>query len=244
MSHLVNMKIADMTFQVSALYPYVARYCEPYLIEEPGEHKIEITQKLIDEERQRCIDNGDNVDAELGKASNAFLETVCVLRAIADYISMYDRILMHGSAIAINGKGYIFTALSGTGKSTHTGLLRKLHGENAVMVNDDKPFLYIKDQQIYVCGTPWMGKHRLGNNMMVPLAGIFFLRRSEENVLNTLKPAEALSGLVSQCHRPVDPVRMINTLDMIDKILSTVPLYDFGCNMDISAAELSSSVMK
>ena len=35
------------------------------------------------------------------------------------------------------------------------------------MVNDDKPFLHITDQGVFVCGTPWMGKHNLGNNMFV-----------------------------------------------------------------------------
>ena len=37
---------------------------------------------------------------------------------------------------------------------------------------------------------------------------------------------------------------ILQTLDILDQILTRVPLYDFGCNMDISAAELSSSVMK
>lgn len=244
MSCVFNVKVADMTFQVTTLHPYSEKYCAPFLIDEPGEHKLEITQKMIDAERERCAENKESIDEDLIKSPDAFLESVCVLRAMADYVSMHNRVLMHGSAIAINGKGYIFTALSGTGKSTHTGLLRKLHGDKAVMVNDDKPFLHIQDQKIYVCGSPWMGKHRLGNNLMVPLEGIFFLRRSEENVLRKLKPEEALSGLVSQCHRPVDPMCMMNTLDLLDKVLSTVALYDFGCNMDISAAELSSSVMK
>lgn len=244
MERSFDMKIAGMTFHVTAVHKSTALYCKPYLIEEFGEHKIEITQQHIDRERQHCMEVEGHIDPSLCTASDAFLETVCLLRLLADYITMHNRLLMHGSAIAINGKGYIFTALSGTGKSTHTSLLRKLHGENAVMINDDKPFLHVLDHQVYVCGTPWMGKHGLGNNIEVPLAGIFFLRRSEENVLNQISATDALSALIAQCHRPVDPLQMMNTLEMLDKILSNVALYDFGCNMDISAAELSSSVMK
>lgn len=243
MSYTFNLKISDMTFCVTSLYPSTAYYCQKFLIKETGEHRIVITQEHIDNERER-FRNSDSVDPELAEASDNFLETVTLLRVLADYVTMYDRLLMHGSAISINGKGYIFTALSGTGKSTHTALLRELHSENAIMINDDKPFLHILDKEVYVCGSPWMGKHGLGNNIQAQLGGIFFLRRSETNELRRISPEEALCLLVGQCHRPAEPIRMMNTLDMLEKILNNVPLYDFGCNMDISAAELSSSVMK
>ena len=239
-----NIKIAGMTFAISTEYAYSQKYCKNYLIDEPGEHKIVVTQQDVEAERHLCMETDTGVSETLQVSPDYYLESVCLLRALANYITLHNRILMHGSAIAINGKGYIFTALSGTGKSTHTGLLRKLHGENAVMINDDKPFLHIADDRIYVCGTPWMGKHFLGNNITVPLAGIFFLRRSEENVLTKMEPDAAVTLLLSQCHRPEDPEQTMYTLEMIDSILNRVPLYDFGCNMDISAAEMSSSVMQ
>lgn len=243
MSFTFNLAIAGMTFQVTSLFPSTAKYCQKFLVNECGEHKIMLTQESIDLERQRYREAGPGVDPTLADASDRFMETISLLRFLADFVTLHNRVLMHGSSIAINGKGYIFTALSGTGKSTHTALLRQLHGENAVMINDDKPFLHVQDDQVRVYGSPWMGKHGLGENISAPLAGIFFLRRSEENVLKQISPNDALSLLISQCHRPADPVAMMNSLEMMDKILSNVPLYDFGCNMDISAAELSSSVM-
>ena len=244
MSIIFDIKIADMTFNVSVLHPYVKRVCRDYLIEESGEHPIVITQEDIDNERTIAQTMHDDHNFNVDEAPDYYLESVALLRKLADHICDYNRILMHGSAIAINGKGYIFTALSGTGKSTHTGLLRQLHGENAVMINDDKPFLHYNDGKVYISGTPWMGKHHLGNKITVPLEGIFFLRRSEDNVLVRISPDDAIIKMVSQCHRPTDPMKLINSLDLVDNILKTVPLYDFGCNMDISAAELSTSVMK
>jgi len=243
MAYSFNIKVAGMTFHVTTIYKYSQKYCQEYWIDEPGEHEITITQQDIDAEREMCEQTDTGVSESLHTSPDYYLETVCLLRAIADYITLHNRFLMHGSSIAINGKGYIFTALSGTGKSTHTALLRKLHGENAVMINDDKPFLHVAEDQIYVCGTPWMGKHQLGSNIMVPLAGIFFLRRSEENVIERLNPENALMLLISQCHRPKNAEQMMNSLALFDEVLNRVPLYDFGCNMDISAAELSSSVM-
>lgn len=244
MSYTFNAKVAGMTFHINAIHPYTVRSFYQYRIVENGEHCIVMTQDDIDNERLIAKNSINDHDFNVDEATDSYLENIALLRKMADYICDYNRLLMHGSAIAINGKGYIFTAISGTGKSTHTALLRQLHGENAVMINDDKPFLQYDNGEVLISGTPWMGKHHLGCNITVPLAGIFFLSRSENNVLQTISPSHALMKLVSQCHRPSDPNKLINTFDLIDQILSTVPLYTIGCNMDISAAELSSSVMK
>ena len=244
MSYTYNYKIADMTFQVTSTYLYVHHYCKSYLIRETGEHSILLTQADIDNERLIAQESFSDCGLDSNNAPDYYLESIALLRKLAEYICDYDRILMHGSAISVDGNGYIFTAVSGTGKSTHTSLLRQLHGDNAVMINDDKPFLHFCNGQVYISGTPWMGKHSLGNNITVPLKGVFFLYRSEKNILDTLSPSEALVKMIAQCHRPSDPMKLINTLDLIDKILDAVPLYALGCNMDISAAELSSSVMK
>lgn len=240
---IFNIKISELIFNVETMYKYSLAMCKSYVVDAHGDIKIQINQADIDAERELCKNDKMGLDEHLADSPDYFLEYVVLLRKLADAIVLHDRILMHGSSIAINGKGYIFTALSGTGKSTHTALLRKLHGENAVMINDDKPFLHVTENGVYVSGTPWMGKHKLGNNITVPLKGIFFLRRSEENVLSEFSAEEALMLLISQCHRPCDSDKLMLTFDLIEKILGMVKLYDFGCNMDISAAELSSSVM-
>lgn len=239
-----NLDVSNMTFSVTCLYPSTMKYCQMFLIDVQGEHTVSVTQKDIDEERQICMNEDSGADPSLRNSSDAHLELVALLRKISNYITQYNRVLMHGSSICVDGKAYIFTALSGTGKSTHTKLLRKLLGDRCMMINDDKPFLLFEQDQIYVCGTPWMGKHRIGENVIKPLGGIFFLHRAENNSLCKMEASDALPLMISQIHRPSDPKCMLDTLQMLDKLLASVPLYDFGCNMDISAAELSSSVMK
>lgn len=244
MSCTFNLDMCNMVFSVSCIYPSTKDYCEAFIVDKPGEHEIIVTQEDLDIERENCLEEGVGIDPSLRNCSDDRLEIVALLRKIADYITHYGRALVHGSAICVDDKAYIFTAVSGTGKSTHTKLLRKLLGDRCIMINDDKPFLMFDQDQVFVCGTPWMGKHRIGNKIIKPLAGIFFLHRSEDNTLTTLEPSKALSLMLSQIHRPVDMECMLHTLGMLDNLLANVPLYDFGCNMDISAAELSSSVMK
>ena len=243
MSCLFNIGVADLTFRVCASHSSTMEYCKKFLIEQEGEIAINITPEDVDRYRQTLLENPDE-ELNARTASNKYLESLYLLKCLADLIPLHNAMLMHGSAICVDGNGYIFTALSGTGKSTHTRLLRKLLGDRAYMVNDDKPFILFREDGIYVCGTPWMGKHELGENAIVPLKGIFFLRRSEENVYEAMEPAAALSLLMNQCYRPDDIGAVLSTMDMMDKLLSSVSLYDFGCNMDISAAELSSSLMK
>lgn len=50
-------------------------------------------------------------------------------RKIAEKLVQYDVMLFHGSAVAVDGIGYLFTAKSGTGKSTHTRLWREYFGD-------------------------------------------------------------------------------------------------------------------
>ena len=141
------------------------------------------------------------------------------------------------------GKAYMFTAPSGTGKSTHARLWRKMLPERAVMINDDKPFVGYRNGQFYVYGSPWQGKHHLGDNISAPLAGICILSQAPENSIKRLSPSEALCAILQQCYQPVEATAVLQTLDLIEKLLAVVPIYQLSCNMDISAAELSYNTM-
>ena len=162
---------------------------------------------------------------------------------IADKV-IYDTILFHGSAVAVDGIGYLFTAKSGTGKSTHTRLWRELFGERAVMVNDDKPLIKVSENGIIVYGTPWDGKHRLSTNISVPLKAVCVLERSEENRIERVTADSVYDMLVQQVYRPQNPQRLLKTLQLIDVLSENAELYRLGCNMDISAAETAYNAMK
>lgn len=97
-------------------------------------------------------------------------------------------LLFHGSCIAVDGSAYIFMALSGTGKSTHSRLWREVLGKDhtVFMVNDDKPFIRVTDSDVIAYGSPWDGKHRLSTNTGVPLAGSAKLERSDHNCIEPM----------------------------------------------------------
>ena len=239
-----TIRLAGIAIEVHALFASTKDFCSEYLCEEKAAFSVAIFPEDLKYEREKSAADAVRMGRTAHQYADEYLETLALYRKIVDKLLEYQILLFHGSAIEVDGQCYLFTAPSGTGKSTHVRFWREHFGERAVMINDDKPFLIFEQDQVFVCGTPWMGKHRLGENIIKPLAGIFFLRRGEENSIQLMKPDKALPLMLSQIHRPVNMECMMYTLEMLDKLLLNIPLYDFACNMDISAAELSSSVMK
>lgn len=244
MDNIITVKIADKVIAVSALHGYIADYCKDYISDDTPDFTVQITQSDIDCEREKSRREDIKEGIPIRNFSDEYLETLAVYRKIAEKMIDYDTILFHGSVIAIDGIGYLFTAKSGTGKSTHTRLWRDLFGERAIMVNDDKPLIKVSESGIIVYGTPWDGKHRLSTNISVPLKSVCVLERSEENRIEKVTADSVYNMLVQQVYRPQNPQKLLKTLQLIDILSENAGLYRLGCNMDISAAELAYNVMK
>ena len=168
---------------------------------------------------------------------------------LAEYVLMgakfYKEILskgaffLHSSAVCVDGEGFAFTGPCGAGKSTHSALWRKYFGEKAIPVNDDKPVVRIMDGKVYVCGTPFSGKHDINTNTIVPLKGICVLKQAKENSIVRLKAFEATGILMEQTLRCNEPDKMMALLSLLDTTLKLVPVYRLSCNISSEAVELS-----
>ena len=222
-------EFAGKTVEVNSLHEAVHRYCAAYRTDAPADFSVTISQEDIEYERTR---------EETPGHADAYLEELAVYRKVSEKMPYYDTILFHGSVIAVDGAAYVFTAKSGTGKSTHTALWRRLFGDRAVMVNDDKPLLHVGDV-VTAYGTPYDGKHKLSNKIAVPVKAVCILERAEENSIVKITRSEAYPMLVQQAYRPVDIAAMQKTLSLIDKMADSVELYRLGCNMDPDAARVA-----
>ena len=172
-----------------------------------------------------------------------------VSRDLAEYVLMglkfYTEVLgkyaffLHSSAVSVDGLGYAFTGPCGAGKSTHSSLWRKYFGSRLVSVNDDKPLVRIIDDTVYICGTPFSGKHDINSNIRVPLKGICVLKQAKENSVVPLNAAHAMSVFMEQTIRSEDPVKLMALLDALDITLQKVPVYELSCNISFEAVELA-----
>lgn len=239
-----SYKIAGHSIEINSLYAEIHLMCEKYMTTEPLEFSVSIYQEDITRERGK-------LEAEVMKEGNParhfpkeYLETLVVYRKLSELLIDQNILLFHGSVIAVDGQGYLFTAKSGTGKSTHTRLWRETFGERAVMINDDKPLLHITEKGITVYGTPWDGKHHLSSNISVPLKGICILRRGTTNHIERIEKSRAYPMLLQQSYRSANPIKMAKTLEVIDLLMAKTELYELGCNMEPEAALVAYEGMK
>ncbi len=237
--YIGTYKIAELTLQIRSLYRQVQDYCKDYRWEGPGEVTITTDASDICREQEKS----DRENRLEGKPpveySPEYLEILAVYRKLADILVHRDTLLFHGSAIAVDGRGVLFTAKSGMGKSTHTRLWRQAFGQRVVTVNDDKPLLKLTPAQVLVCGTPWDGKHRISTNCILPLEAICILERGTENEIWPITPREALPMLLQQCHRPDGAVAMARMMELIDGMISHLRFYRLRCNMDPQAPQVA-----
>ena len=169
-------QMASEIIQIDSLHALVQNQCMNYQGYGFPSFVVHTTQSDIDFERKKSAREDESEGIPIRQFPDAYLETLAVYRKIAEKMPDYDTFLFHGSAIAVDGTAYLFTAKSGTGKSTHTRLWRELLGDRAVMVNDDKPLIRVNaDGTAVAYGTPWDGKHRLSSNIAVPLRVICIL---------------------------------------------------------------------
>lgn len=243
MNYISCCKIAGKVIKISSLYEEVHSLCSEYATTEAPDFSVSISPEDISFEREKSAREDRLEGHDIRHFSDAYLETLAVYRKIAAKLLDDDILLFHGSAIAVDGVGYLFTAKSGTGKSTHTRLWREMLGERAVMVNDDKPLLRISDGGVTVYGTPWDGKHRLSTNIAVPLKAICILERGEQNRIAPITKREALPMLLQQSYRPNDAAAMTKTVTLADRLGDSVALYRLQCNMEPQAAEISYKAM-
>lgn len=205
---------------------------------------VEITSDDMKFEREKALLVARREGRPGTVSDDAVLETLAVYRKVAEAMPRYGLFLFHGSAIAVDGEAFIFTAPSGTGKSTHTALWRKYFGERAVMINDDKPMISVTESGVFVFGTPYNGKHRIGTNRSSPLTAICILERGKENTIRKIDAKEAYKTVVQQTYRPRSADALAQTLSLIDRMMKRIGFYNLACNMDIDAARVAYEGMK
>ena len=233
------IKIGNIVANIQSNHSYVKRICEAYLSVEDPNCKIIIEPHLLEKEKEALITIKNVADYLPEDAEDWFLEVYVLLHKLLSKLPEYDMLFLHGSAIRYKGKAYIFVAPSGTGKSTHTRLWQERFGDEVTVINDDKPFLAFRDNKVYLCGTPWRGKHNIGENLEAELAGICILMRGERDEIHSLNPSDAVQDIIQQCNLSRYNENVLKALDLIDRLLSAVPVYRLSCTPTQNAVEVS-----
>lgn len=229
---MFTLKMAGLIIAVDNKYPSVERQCRDYAVErEAGEcdMRVCVSEDEIDRE----------MEAALTPVSRGYAESICIYRNICLQLAGYDAFLMHAAVVEVDGDGYAFAAKSGTGKTTHVTLWKKLFGNRANIVNGDKPIIRFHDGVPYAYGTPWCGKERENINSRVPLKALCFIERAKQNSIAPLEGQQMLARLFGQLLLPCDAGEVVRLTALLDRLVRGVPCYLLKCNMDVEAAEVA-----
>ncbi len=220
-------KIADFVFDFKNPSPNLKIFLKDYIADSSAQFTIEVTPQEIEEKRNITSVKTSIFQGEVNAFHNKVLNSVI----------FYDALFLHASLIEVNGVGVAFSALSGTGKTTHMLLWQKLLGDKMEIINGDKPIVRFLNDIPYGYGTPWCGKENLGKNAKTPIKHICFIERSEYNACERITSKDSLKKIFSQIFIPEDPAAAIKTLELLDRLLKSVDIWVIKCNTDVSAAK-------
>ncbi|MGN1412226.1 MAG: hypothetical protein ACI4WH_06955 [Oscillospiraceae bacterium] len=230
---MFTISIAKLNIGIDNKYQYIEILCKDYITHSPNvDFYVSVTEDEIYKERTS------------EKFSMGYCESICIYRKICTKILHYDAYLFHSCVVEVDNQGYVFSAKSGVGKSTHGELWLKYFKDRAKIINGDKPIFRIFESTLNACGTPWNGKENLGSNIIVPIKSICFIERSTENYIYKASQDDITNRFFHQTIMPTDYTQMMEFLNLVDFTINNIPFYVLGCNISQDAVELAYNYMK
>lgn len=226
----MRCRIADLTVEVPTAGDLFPR-CRDYLCE--GNDGADIIIRTEDFYKDTWSNSPENLYWYMESGANFYFQLL-----------KHNGIMLHSSAVELDGKAYLFSGDPGAGKSTHTRIWQTIFGEKAKVFNDDKPALRCIDGKWIAYGTPWCGKDGININMKAPLAGICFMKQAPENRIRRLDNKEAVQKIISQTMRGF---KRLDNLDLmlghVDKLVRQIPVFELENRPEPEAALLSYETM-
>lgn len=186
------------------------------------------SKELLSEETETGAEQSDNpADAVFHMLRHVFM--IC-----AEKRDMY---IIHSASILHDGRAWLFSALSGTGKSTHTNLWHKLYG--TPYLDGDLNLLAFEDGRPVVKGIPWCGTSGIYTTETWPLGGIILLARDPKNYVEELSYGTKALGISMRFISPKWNEEMLRgVLDFSERIAKSSGICRLHCNMEDEAAEV------
>ena len=152
-------------------------------------------------------------------------------------VLQHDGLILHASFIAKDGKGILFSAPSGTGKSTQAKLWQSLRGYE--ILNGDRAGLRKNNGKWSAWGLPYAGTSGIYRNESADIRAIVVLRQGRENRVSRICGSNVLRYLYPEVTVHHWSEYYVSTvLDMLQAMESDVPIFLFECVPEESAVQL------
>ena len=149
----------------------------------------------------------------------------------------HNMFVIHSASILYKEKAWLFSAPSGTGKSTHASLWNDLY--HTPCINGDLNLLAITDTNVEVRGIPWCGTSGISDNKTYPLGGIIFLKQHPTDTIQPLTQAEKILYTMQRFISPAWTKKMVcKNLDAADFISKHTMITRLLCTKQPSSVQL------
>ncbi|MCD7820443.1 MAG: hypothetical protein LUH07_15560 [Lachnospiraceae bacterium] len=156
---------------------------------------------------------------------------------LEEYCLENHAVILHSASIEYRGKGILFTAPSGTGKTTQTDLWHQ-YLKGVTDINADRTLLQKTKQGWYACGFPLYGSVLRCEQKAKPIKAIIILRQGKENRVEELSPAEKVSMLYSESTVPSTREYVSLAFNLLSDLIQEVKVIRYVCNMEKDAVQV------
>lgn len=161
-----------------------------------------------------------------------FLSLFCMER----HMMVRDHLVLHCAYMQRGDHAILFSAPSGTGKTTQATLWEKHRGTR--VVNGDKSLLCKRDGGWTANGWPVCGSSQVCHNESLPIRAIVMLSQGKENTIEKLSPFQAFSRIYSQITINFwNKQAQQRAMDLIEDLVTNVPVYHLSCTISEEAVE-------
>lgn len=162
--------------------------------------------------------------------------------AIEEILLKEEAFILHASFISWHGSGILFTAPSGTGKSTQAELWRRFRG--AEIINGDRAVIRKQGESYIAYGSPYAGSSNIHKNESAPLKAIVMLSQGKENRIGASRKKESYIRLLKETLvNSWNPEFMKKMMELLWEVVEDIPIYDFSCRPDESAVETAEKIL-
>lgn len=152
------------------------------------------------------------------------------LLALERRMNDWDGLILHCAYLAHQGSAILFSAPSGTGKSTQAGLWEQYRGGKTV--NGDRCLLQKIDGQWHARGWPVCGSSGICENRDLPVRAIVMLSQGKTDTAQKFSPFRAFSQLYPQVTVNYWNREAQNkAMGLLEEIVSRVPVIHLSCTI-------------
>lgn len=170
------------------------------------------------------------------------VHTILTALELEHLVPQAGGVVFHASYVAHNGKAILFTAPSGTGKSTQADLWNRFRG--AEIINGDRAVIRLVDGQALAEGIPFSGSSVYCENRSMPLAAVVYLGQAPKTTIKRLTGMEAFFRIWEGCSINTWEAEDMGAVSAIlEGILKQVPVFRLDCTPDETAVRALEEVL-